>query len=157
MVCAFTSHVIVNQCFDSRKFMQLFYNQLVGLIVKWTVDKEVIRWVFPLPRIQYMYASFFGDHSPDYCMVSPLHGSFSGKGVIAWQLRPTMQKRILYGSDILCYVYCRYGQAPAPGPWQQQLGYQAPPPITPKAGATSGTSVFFCFTKNRALLPWMWF
>ena len=75
--------------------------------------------------------------------------SFSGKQVVARQLKPKMQKRILYSYDVLCYVYCRYGQAQAPGPWQPQSGYQAPPLVTPKVGASSGTSAVMCFTKNH--------
>lgn len=30
-----------------------------------------------------------------------------------------------------------YGQVQATGPWQPQLGYQAPPPVTPKVGVSS--------------------
>ena len=75
--------------------------------------------------------------------------SFSGNRVIARQLKPKIQKRILYSYDVLCYVYCRYGQAQAPGPWLPQSGYQAPPPVTTKVGASSGTCTVMCFMKNH--------
>ena len=75
--------------------------------------------------------------------------SFSGKRVVVRQLRPNRQKITLYGCDVLCYVHCRYGQAQAPGPWQPQPGYQAPPPVTPKVAASSDTvRLFMCFTKS---------
>ena len=63
--------------------------------------------------------------------------------MVVRQPRPNRQKLTLNDCDVLCRLYCRYGQAQAPGPWQPQPGYQAPPPVTPKVGASSGTLLFF--------------
>lgn len=109
---------------------------------------------FLCPEKQYMYiiqCRFFGNHSPNDYMY--MVRGFSGKQVISRQLRPKIQKWIVYACGELCYVYCRYGQAQAPGPWQQQPSYQAPPPVTPKVGASSGMFLHIpvCFTNNSRL------